>query len=131
MAWAYTYYHRGSSRTAPTPHKDRAACGVIKYRLRPVARVDADVLVGQVAGPERGLGISHPERKDDGNFRLVQFPVKVAFAEGHGAAAIKHFRTGHPNPGAVGVDLLPGHPGGSEDSTPVRIGARQSGFDQR
>src|SRR5712691_2829910 len=64
----------------------------------PVAGVDADVILGEVAGPEaRMTSAASPELEQDRAFRLVQLPGELLFGKVGGQPAAAHRQTLHVN----------------------------------
>lgn len=54
-----------------------------------------------------------------------------AFVEIERLAAAEHMKAGHVDVDFVGIEFYAGAAGGGEDAAPIRIPARESGFDQR
>src|ERR1700687_762741 len=98
-------------------------------RLRPVARVDVDVFLGEIAGPDARGSADVMQIDDNRNVFLLQAAMRDAFVERKGyriGLALRravHFYSTEPDFGVVGIERHAGAARGGKDAPPVWIGA--------
>src|SRR5215813_12534566 len=93
-----------------------------------VGGVDADVFGGEVAGPVARDGFAGVKIDDDGNVVGKKFVAGGAFVEIEGLATFEDFDSNHGDFDERGIEFDAGAASGGEDSAPVGIAARESGF---
>src|SRR5712692_111729 len=130
---------RRASNTRPSASSN-AAAATSTMRLRaifraigsaPVAGIDVDVSVGQIAGPYRRLAAADTDIDRDLDVAAAHMCAdgRLVIA-GDRAAARGDLDPADRNRQAFGIDLFPGPADGHDDAAPIGVPSRQRGLDQ-
>src|SRR5581483_4032200 len=92
---------------------------------------DLDVIVAEVAGPDRCRLVAGVEVEYDLNFRLFQIVVRAVGVEGNAAPGGTDDKIADANVDTVGIERHARAPCRHKQPAPVRIIAEQGGLDER
>ncbi len=99
--------------------------------LRPIAGVDVDVFLGEIASPHARFSFAGVEVDDDGDVFLEHFLVCHDFIEGMLAPSAANLDACQPDIHALEIELHSGPARSGKDAPPIGIGAGKGGFHQR
>src|SRR5436190_819510 len=109
-----------------------AAQPIENRTLSAIARIDSDVLFGEIAGPEPGFAARPAlDYKTNRNFVFVHLALQPRLGELGGAPRLAHERALKVDVDAVRVELDTGIAGGRQDAAPIWVGPGDGGLEQR
>src|SRR5258706_13178940 len=107
--------------TAPVFRSAAIFARILGGSLRPVARVDVDILPGEIAGPVKALGFSGMQLDAESHFFGLQRLARFLRRNRDGSALAKDTEMAKRNIGLGGIKLNPGSPHRGQNSSPVGI----------
>ena len=97
----------------------------------PVACVDVDIFLREVARPHAGPPLPRSQIHDDGNMLRKHFLVRDVFVERMFTPTAADGNSGEPDVDALVIKIDARPPRGGEDTPPVGIGAGEGRFHER
>src|ERR1022692_831649 len=127
-----TSSHTSSAESARRLAARAANSSVRRVNSGPVAGIDLNVTLGEIAGPEaRGALALTADGHPDFALRRFQPLLELRFGEGRGQAAPAHRHILHVNVGLGGVEGHTGIARGRKNTAPIGIGPGNGRLDQR